>query len=633
MAKNNIREDDYVFNYYYQMYADGRYKKYLDIILEQNPDYDISTFHQEIFDPVFIEAYSLEFLIENIDYLDYLFLEEAINTNQIDKIKFVCTRENLKLLYPAFVLNKGITIDLLDKLEKIVTKENASVISFRNIDEHKINILYKLIDKQKEYEILEFFINKFEKSKITNQMDIILEYIENPNLYKLIKVIDDNYFNNESEVYSFLELFNRNILLLENMEITPETIKMFSLNRYQYNITTNEDLLNLLEIREEYHHSLIDKSSDIANLKKTIIENYFNLDKNSFDTKLNNYHKTNLINKDLSMIESINNLNTPEELKSYCTSIKQLSNFFNEMDKRYNNTCAHELVESLTKVPYIVKGREIIKLDGQEFKLLVHKIKGYGDYKLAQEVSNDISKWIQPAYPGSYISTSLISDKFMGTVPGNGTILGFNNIKEPDIYDMGPQDIFTSSKQLANNITNLKATWSSPDELIKNTKQTFNEVAIRRHDELGNATIPNMIVGFDNLHKSDYEVSSYFDADLVLIKIQPYLDKMLNNIKLMLEQDNLKEYARYLKLTFLSFAYNYDVAHNYFSLDKIHDQTIMIINKYNNMINKDNYQQIKEQLELIIKVYDDINSIINYLEYDYGIYEKQEMKNKIKVLQ
>ncbi|MDD2434903.1 MAG: hypothetical protein PHO63_01470 [Bacilli bacterium] len=445
---SKIGNDD-IFNYYYQMISKEGNQVYIDAILNRHPNYDISSFHKELFDNVFIEAYGLDFIIDNIDYLHYFTLEEAINTKQVEKLKYVCSQPNLKLLSSTFVLNPHINIDLLKKINSIVNSDNADIISStRNLNQKKVDSLNRFIEDKQQQAILDFFIKKFEKYEITNNLDLIIDHIDNPHLNKLIQVINDNYFHDTSRVEDFIELFNSQLILLDKLEINPETIQMFNLNRPEYQIKTNQDLLNLLDIRDNYHQSLIDKSDNLTELKKTIINNYFNLDELEFNYKTNKYRQVNLISNELLLIEKINQIETKKDLKRYCLSIKNQSNFFIETDRDYNQICADDLVKSLTQVPHIIKSQNMIKLDGQAFKILVHKIKGYGNYKLALQLYDDISKWIQPSYPSSYISTSLISDKFMGTVEASGTTLGFNNIEASDIYDMGPLDIYTSSKKL-----------------------------------------------------------------------------------------------------------------------------------------------------------------------------------------
>ena len=68
-------------------------------------------------------------------------------------------------------------------------------------------------------------------------------------------------------------------------------------------------------------------------------------------------------------------------------------------------------------------------ISGEEFYMLVHKIKGFGNQKLAGELYNDPSIWTKNYDPYSYISTSAISDKHLGICDGNGYVLGFKNIK------------------------------------------------------------------------------------------------------------------------------------------------------------------------------------------------------------
>ena len=274
----------------------------------------------------------------------------------------------------------------------------------------------------------------------------------------------------------------------------------------------------------------------------------------------------------------------------------------------------------------IIKGRETIKLTGEEFYMLVHKIKGFGNQKLASELYQDPSIWTKNYDPYSYISTSAISDKHIGICDGNGYVIGFNNIKPEYILAMGPLDILTDTKMVKNGIDNLKIRYMDPDDLVNQTGELYNEVVLKRYIE-EKPVMPDFVVAVDNKTSKDDEVSKYFNIPIYEINSSCYAKKMIDLLEHYLETCEFRKASQ----TILSLAKGFIncplVRNSYLSLSKLEARLNSIVHTYLNSKNVTNEKSL-ELLEFI-KEYDKVVRIMSYVDYSYQNVDTETAKNAV----
>jgi hypothetical protein len=258
--------------------------------------------------------------------------------------------------------------------------------------------------------------------------------------------------------------------------------------------------------------------------------------------------------------------------------------------------------------------------------MLVHKIKGFGNQKLASELYQDPSIWTKNYDPYSYISTSAISDKHIGICDGNGYVIGFNNIKPEYILAMGPLDILTDTKMVKNGIDNLKIRYMDPDDLVNQTGELYNEVVLKRYIE-EKPVMPDFVVAVDNKTSKDEEVSKYFNIPIYEINSSCYAKKMIDLLEHYLETCEFRKASQ----TILSLAkgfINCPLVHNsYLSLSKLEARLNSIVHTYLNSKNVTNEKSL-ELLEFI-KEYDKVVRIMSYLDYSYQNVDTETAKNAV----
>ena len=335
--------------------------------------------------------------------------------------------------------------------------------------------------------------------------------------------------------------------------------------------------------------------------------------------------KKNINDDKFNYLYSFKYLEEIEELKEFIKGIKKDTNLAVKLVNIGKKLSKESMADKLSGF-VIIKGRETIKLTGEEFYMLVHKIKGFGNQKLASELYQDPSIWTKNYDPYSYISTSAISDKHIGICDGNGYVIGFNNIKPEYILAMGPLDILTDTKMVKNGIDNLKIRYMDPDDLVNQTGELYNEVVLKRYIE-EKPVMPDFVVAVDNKTSKDDEVSKYFDIPIYEINSSCYAKKMIDLLEHYLETCEFRKASQ----TILSLAKGFIncplVRNSYLSLSKLEARLNSIVHTYLNSKNVTN----EKSLELIefIKEYDKVVRIMSYVDYSYQNVDTETAKNAV----
>lgn len=183
-------------------------------------------------------------------------------------------------------------------------------------------------------------------------------------------------------------------------------------------------------------------------------------------------------------------------------------------------------------------------LDGEPFKMLVHKLNAYGNN------GNDPSIWnvLNGVRSKSYISSSLISSEKINIAGGieqkKGTVIyGFTDLGEESILQVGSDDICTNNNKSVNGKAEESLTFHSnkeriinfmtPNELLAQTgngKYRYNEVVLARYsgdlETYDGRLQPSCILVFGkseiDINDEAKQAANYFGKPIYLIRRDKY---------------------------------------------------------------------------------------------------------------
>lgn len=581
---------------------------FLDKILEKDDHISILDMDFKLFEnPIYVKKYGKQLLIDNInnvdtnilDYgiksLEYNSLTQKYESSIKDKIitilnnKIPFTNINNNLLFmdnlssSFFENNKEIFKD------KILSEFIYKYFNYDSNDIEYINLLANNIDEKNYFE---FFIYNFETFNANNYKVIIKH--EYKYLHKLIKIIINVNIPIELEFDEFIQFYNENQFIINNIDNNIENFKHYFLTRF-IKINTLEELNNIKNLNYKYILDSINKKDNINDIKKIITKNYTRLDYEilvSLIDKIKNLNKSDIIYNELEskIIEIFTKLinSDVENIKNILNILNDIPNInelINNIENKYNNYCKSDIIENLYNPN---NNSKVIILDGQPFSLLVHKIKGHGSRSLANELSNNPSLWTKVYVKDSYISSSLISDLFLGVDSGPGCIFGFKNITNKDILDMGTCDIFTSIGLFRSNRTNPKSNYLPHKMLIRKTNMLYNEIAINRYNDK-KAILPDYIICFDKINITDKIMAKYFNIPIILIYKEKYIERMNENLLSLLENYNFNEYYDYRNNKIYSIYDDNKLLEKELNPDKLYAELKKIVDKMNEYIIINNY--------------------------------------------
>ena len=571
-----FNEREFYYEYYCKQYCnDKEALEELEYLYNNFKDFDFSKFSKGMFKRIYIEAYGADLAFKAASKFKQDSLEYGLlNKENFDKVKFYLENDDLTIISESIVLSNEISLNDIKKIKELVKNPDmASVLksNIRNIEK------FKLVINNKNYlNNFEFLANYFEMFFIPeNLFDIVCE----PEFTNFIKNMDASYITSRTHISDFLKMY----------------------------ITT----------KKYYNKNLGFKEKEIVNNYAFNANDYnFILDENNIMDFYNQREKN---------INMFANFMKPEQLKEFIKGIKKDTNLAVKLVNIGKKLSKESMADKLSGF-VIIKGRETIKLTGEEFYMLVHKIKGFGNQKLASELYHDPSVWTKNYDPYSYISTSAISDKHIGICDGSGYVIGFNNIKPEYILAMGPLDILTDTKMVKNDIDNLKIRYMDPDDLVNQTGELYNEVVLKRYIE-EKPVMPDFVVAVDNKTSKDDEVSKYFNIPIYEINSSCYAKKMIDLLEHYLETCEFRKASQ----TILSLAKGFIncplVRNSYLSLSKLEDRLNNIVHTYLNSKNVTN----EKSLELIefIKEYDKVVKIMSYVDYSYQNVDTETAKNAV----
>ncbi len=620
-------ERDFYYEYYCKQYRnDMEALEELKYLYDNHKDFDFTRFCKGQFKKDFIETYGFELTYKAAqkykeDVLEY----GLINKNNLEKVKYYL-ENNLTDISESLITSDQISLDDIKKIKELVKNPDvASVLksTIRNIDKFK-----KVINNKLYLNNFEFIANHFEIFFIPeNLFDVVCE----PEFTKFIKNIDASYINARTHISDFLKMYNINKKYFKKDLCfkEKEIVNNYVFNADDYNFILDEN--NLMEFynQREKNIDMFANFMQPIQLKDFIAKVYFNRSYNKTieileDTKIL-LDKKNICDEKFNFLYSFKFLEENEELVKFTKAIKNDVNLANKLitiGKKLSKESMSDKLSGFT----IVKGCETIKLTGEEFYMLVHKIKGFGNQKLASELYNDPSVWTKNYDPYSYISTSAISDKHIGICDGSGYVIGFNNIKPEYILAMGPLDILTDTKMVKNDIDNLKIRYMDADDLVEKTGELYNEVVLKRYvDE--KPVMPDFVVTVDGTNYKDEEVSKYFNIPIYDIDSNCYADKLIKLLEYYLKNAEFKKASDAILSLARGFTKCPLVRNSYLNISKLESRLNNIVNTYL----KSDQVTNEKSLELIefIQNYDKVVRIMSYVDYSYQDVDTKTAKETV----
>ncbi len=582
----------------------------LDKILENNPNADLLNMNIEIFEnPKYLEEYNIDFIARNIEKIELKFLDSGIR-DPIIKEKLIVMYNNNIPIYSEILYSCYTSPDFILKCKNIL--KNTSIMNFCNsvfnFDCEDIRYLEFISTSKEEQDYFNFFVYNFYIIPRNNYKDIINHKFDNIEI--LINLILKSKIKIDMSFEEFISFYNKNEELLCNIKKYPtddiiEKFKIYFNNR-QFEIKTIEDLKNIEEKIYETISNDFDSFKDIEELKKKIIRMLFGINYETFLNTINKINNLNEINKvsytnrELEILYKLNMfviIENKDDLKIIFNNLYNLNlnNFFDGIQNKYNNYCKSEIVDSLYK-----ENAKLVELNGQDFNLLVHRIKGHKYRDIANKLHQNPKLWTQFYVEDSFISTSLISELFLGVDDGVGTILGFNSIDPNDILDMGTEDINSSIELFKSQRKNPKSNYLPSAKLIEKTNMLYNEVAIKRYRN-NDPIIPDCVVCFDEINDNDKNIANFFEIPIYLIHVEKYIEKMNQNLLELMNSYKFKEYYDYRNKKLYSISNNNKLLVKEFCLEKLNEELELLILKMNEYISLYDSDDLIEECNYILK--------------------------------
>ncbi len=603
----------------------------------------------ELFKKSYRDFYGSELIMSNFSELSATSLEEGLTDSRVGEVVKFLLENNISLKQHAFKFTSSSKVDreFLEKIKPLF--ENFYIKRFitqrfsvkSDIDR---KFLENAVDTNSyENTILKTIVykyNEFEQGKC----NCLLEIENKENLYKFVKLMPDEYFNNESKINRLLKMYNRCEDIIDSIDVNDvddEKLKqcfkcyVLDINRDKFPIKNKEDLLNIYNIRNEYYLNEINNTENIGKIKSYISQNYFGMRFKKFCNKVSEVQKITMNMKttdEFSMDEYITfcsvaelmYCNKKEILLKYYDKLRyfwsdNVYTYFDRIDEKIKGIYQKNLVDGLTKLP---KGFQVINYEGEDFEFLVHKVIGIENQKYAEKIILNPETWKDNTR--EFIDVSYIDENHFGMVYGYGLTFIFNDVKPEEVVAMGITDIYTNYNNICGGVKNLKEEWMLKDELKKRRLEKFDNHVIKKEDGRGaGAFIPSGILCFDEIRERDMNAAKIFDVPIVLIDKEKYLDKI--NAKV-LEAFDKRQYSEYYtrKVQMLMSAYgNKKLLKKYFSTKVLEQE----VKDYVNDIDVSSISDLK-MLSTMFKV----NKVIARTLASYGDidYFEKDMTSAVK---
>ena len=620
------KESDLYYTYWKNTYfSNEEVLNELDFLKKNYPDFPFELFVKNVFTKELIDFYGLDFLLATSKFKSSsIYKYGMLSSENLSKLKLYLSDENLKRINCDYLFN--LSYDKFLKLKNVVL--SSKYVDFFNWlikNDKDFSIVNKIINKENSYYIMEKVLSLF---KVCGKFDVLLKYIDDSRFLFFLNNLDSSFLLSNSDLSDYIKKFEYISELFSPMIMNDLEKKIYNSIVYSCNSKLPNTLTfeNFFDMRYEYIYELID--SDFSKAKAEIARLYYCLDISSLKVKLYDAKRmfNNSFNKKYGYLLNLFEISSKDQLRHFLDDIKYEINIYDKLEKIKKEIVFKKFEDELSKV-YVNNNFSIVKLSGQPFMFLLHKIKGYGNYSKAQEFLDNYEEWFNKQNSSLYISTSLCDNSFLGLIDGYSSILGFNNISQFDIIDMGTEDISMSSYMVESNIRSNKSRLLFPDELLKKTSKIYNEVAIKRFNE-DKIKAPNFVFVRDKYTLRDSEIANFFNIPIVILDSRVYLDQMLSQLNVYRKKLDLYNYVHCLKRIYFSFYEDYDIVSSFISTKKLISDFENIVSEFTNTFQLSRKKYI--ELLYFIEEFKKLIDLKCYIEDDYFDYSVEHIKEKIK---
>lgn len=543
------------------------------------------------------------------DYLKNIF-ESSINNNAAKYIDFL--KDHNYILLNSHIFNDPNFEKIYSIINDNICKENIlEIIDDGNgdrlidfINKHGDANLGKLNPKLFSDKVWNIISNISNDEVILNMSDENLEFLIDQNLLEGYIYTYQNIPESHRELscptqkymlwfsMKFINKIDKNLLgELYTSFLDEDSIKKIYKIVLAGNVELIQDIL-------DWSHSLKDidikkiNQNDInksfvevsSNKKKAFLSKYLGIDNEGYGhieraiSSFSNLHKVpdNFKEKYMNIINLINKIlnSTDEEIIKVSKNIdvnkkNQYKNLVDSFEKDvyvlYKKQFSDDLKDRNQQMINSVSSKKIInekgnvdvyELNGVPFTMLVHAVadNSWAEHNnIGKKIFEDPSYWNANINASNFISTSLISDKYMKIYKVNESsslIFGFYDIPWYDLKKLNSSDNGTNRKLSADHYDDDNEAYRKfnmdVDELIEKTSHNrdtfeYNEVVLKRVDEETDKKIqPNYIVCFDEINDVSIKASQQFNIPICLINTK-YYPENLNNIEDKIDEEEMTE--------------------------------------------------------------------------------------------
>lgn len=576
---------------------DPKILKQLDILYDFDPTF--TKFEIDVFTDKFIYKYGMKALYNAI-------IHDKVYLLEYPKDKLKCFLEETPSLSDVYYHASKVTEE-----------------DYKNIGKHAENLNFKTLfefchGKDSLYQIIETFNNKKHLENLIFISKYFPLYNLNDTTFKeegfdeFCKLIDTRYIINNRTLSDFYMAFSNNKYLIKRIKTDQDKVKF---NNYIFNYeylyfpfyldTYYDDRLESVkyEIDRNLPNEIIDMISNV----------YFGIDYKYIKNIIND--ATSLGLTDLKFFD----FNDKYELLKFIEEHKYDSTI--ALDLLDNSKIeSKKLLSEKLKLNYKINNNEKIKLNGQDFSFLAHKVSGLTNQKLASKIRRDPSLWGSMYDANGYISTSYITNNHIGVVSEDGFMFGFNNLNADEILQMGPTDIFTSARMVLSKRDNDYTRYMHPDELINNSFSIYNEIVLKRYNKDKKPLLPSSVISYDYTSTKDEDVSSYFNIPIYEIDTGAYFEKMFSKYRYLVRH---REYKLAID-TLITIATGFNTM-EYAQSMILNDQ--MLDEELETIITMDKDLSAKDK-EILIKRFEKVKLLVDYYNHGIMIYDLEKIKKK-----
>lgn len=376
--------------------------------------------------------------------------------------------------------------------------------------------------------------------------------LDNVEIFTKFKDLDNQKDVNEIlNIKYCLEDFNSHYGLIEECmkeDLTKEEESMLlsASSNHEILIENKEDLKNYPAKRTEYIKDQKEKDAESALMY--LLTGY---DKTEYNNKLNYYFnddqlsvslddlseslqsKILLIKSATTITDLIMRITPKNKEKVFSTFLRDLEqefspqgsivaklrNSFTGFENEIKNFYGKELKESLAEVnlpePQKQKGVDVINLQGEQFKLLVHGLNAYG---------SGSAKYENREIGATYVCTSLISNNHLERAEAS-IYYGFKNISDNSLILEGSEDICSDGEENSLKVEAYRSVrFLKTDKMIAESaeKENYNEIVLNRK-----GASPDYIVAFGEISPRDIMESKRLNIPIVKINEKIYEEQII----------------------------------------------------------------------------------------------------------